>query len=146
MIIPFKLISLSKQGRNYAQKAPLPAILHTALSATFDGLRVPERDLGLPWIGVLGLDIADSVMWQQLHRLLSQKEQVLLTRANLGFGITSDDQKFPHANKIIKGAYVSYWWHFKDNKRALDSKCSTIPRCANPTNKVKQLQGTKLKI
>ena len=30
------------------KKARLPAILHTALSATFEGLRVPERDLGLP--------------------------------------------------------------------------------------------------
>lgn len=48
-----KVGNLSKRKTNKVYKinaltALLPAILHTALSATFAGLRVPERDLGLP--------------------------------------------------------------------------------------------------
>lgn len=71
-----KVSNLSKWKTNKVYKinaliAPLPAILHTALSATFAGLRVPERDLGLPWIGVVGLDITYGYCWPQpLHLFL----------------------------------------------------------------------------
>lgn len=69
--------------------------------------------------------------------------QVLGTRPNLGFSITSEDQKFSHANKIINSAYVSR--HRRFIKRYTWMCVTSVPCEIKAGYKVKKLHATKWK-